>query len=341
MGENINWKKATLLSVSALLLQHCLNAADLDDLYAPLLEKGRIFYSAEGSYFRLKENGIHGSLSYDRIESTPEFYSFHNFFLFSPIEAVELGLGFGYTSASAYERSVYDPTENLAGLYEFDVRYLQDYDFYFRGRQEPFEFYVDFSESRQKAKWEFASFPDPTSYFTYLDTHFEDLKAGLRYLSPEGSSQDETSLSQVRLPLLGDGQIHIEAELGYVQGKLTRASEQYYLGQLYSHYFYHNMRGHFVPRCYAGYGVSDTLEARVGFAISTPLKYKYDYQLHYPDTTSRLTVGTYTLKNDIFVPLQVRYRPYENVEICLSSDYHFISQKLTYWQKDRNDSTTA
>jgi len=206
-------------------------------------------------------------------------------------------------------------------------------------RKEPIELYLNLLEKRQKSNWNWAIPPGPKIYFNYIRAHYEDFKIGLRYLSSAKERQNKTNLSKVKRALLEDNQLNIEPELEYQQGKLKRNSPYYSEGEYYN--FYHILEPHFTPKITLRYGLYKNLELESGLSYTPPLKYKYEYRRFYSDSTSLFKTGTYELDTNFFVPFAFRYRAKDNFEVMLSSDFHYIDQRLDYWQKETDNTITT
>lgn len=315
------------------------SSANLDNLYEPFLEKNSLLYSSDFYYFGMKEDGEHGTTAYKKIEADPVLYSFNNSFRFSLADSLEIGLGYRHTFPADYRRSFYTHGGALGAVYDYELDYFQGYNFNFRTRHDPFELYLDFSEKRQKGEWDFDAYFPTSTYQAKIRSNFENLKGGLRYLSPIEDNRSESNLSKIKGPLLSSGQMNLEAELGYRSGKLKRSAVQQAGGLTYYPYVYHFLRPHLIPKLNLRYGLSDALEIKTGLFTVSPYKYKYRYRL-YSGGFSWFAIGTYKLRNNFYVPFALKYRPDDNLEILFSSHYHTINQTLDYWQKDALDVTT-
>ena len=315
-------------------------AANLDDLYKPILKDNRYLYEGNFYYFREREKGVHGEIEYDEFDSSVYFYHLNNSLRYSPTPCLELAIGIKETFPATYERLTYDASGNLTTTQDYDLDYFRDYKLNIRMRSQNVELFLDILEKRQKSHWNYASLPNPPNYFSYIQTHYEDIDLGLRYLSEIQDPVHKTNLSKLRRPLLQDNQTNIEAELEYKNGKLKRTSHYNVNGrQIYN--FSHNLKPHLSNKIILRYGLDNNLELESGIFYTTPFKYEYGYRLFYPDGTSNFITGEYKLKHNFYFPFNLRYRLKDNVAFSLSSDFNFINQRLDYWQKNKDDTITS
>ncbi|MDP2943850.1 MAG: hypothetical protein Q8N49_01045 [Candidatus Omnitrophota bacterium] len=327
------------LFVSIIFPCHSCPAADLNDLYQQLVKKNAFLYEGELSYFDMREEGIHGHVNYENFDSQPHIYSFDNLLTFSPLECLELALGFNQAFFGKYKRSTYSAAGTLAVVQRYDLEYFRDYILHLRLRYEPAEFYLDILEKNQKDNWKAEPYPAALDYFTYMRSHYEDFKTGIRYLRASSGGEEESNLSKLKRPLLDHTQLNIEAELGYKKGVLRR-NVYYYSGGLTFLNFYHQLTGQLIPKLNLRYGLSKDLEMESGLSYITPFKYKFEYKTATAIAKSLLQ-GTYRLDNSIQFPLRLRYRPKSNLEVMFSSDFSFADQKLYYWYVDTTGTVTT
>ena len=323
-----------------LFLIYCFNfsyAADLDEVYGPLVKKGSVLYAGKVNFFVLDEEGTHGSSTEDKFEAAPCLPSFGNLLKFSPLDSLELALGLDQDFPAKYKRFTYNNSGGLASIQKYEIDYFMDFILGLRIRRGPTEAYLDISEKRQKTNWGYGDYPAPANYFSYIRAHYEDFKLGLRFLSEEKTPQEQSNLSKLSEALLSDNQMNLEAELGYKKGKLRRTTDYYHSAGLYIYNFYHVLKPHFIPKIAIRYGLNKDLEVGTGLFYTTPFKYEYEYKRYDPGGTSRLIFGAYKLKNNFYVPLSLRYRPRTNLEFMFSSDFNSITQKLDYREKNIAD----
>ena len=331
-----------LVCLAAIIYFDCpCDAANLDELYRVFLKKDSYLYNAEIRYFRVEEAGSRGDPVYDKFESTPYFYSLNNFLKFSPLSCLELTLGFHNIFPAKYKRLTYNLAGDLAVSQGYKLDYFRDYALSLRMRKEPIEIYLDFLEKRQKNNWDSANLPASPNYFSYIRTHYEDAKLGLRYLSVNNIAQEKSNLSKLKRPLLGNNQINLEAELGYKNGKLRRNANYYYAPWSYFMNFYHTLKYHFIPGFRMRYGLTRNLEAEGGLYYTTPFRYEFRYKEYWSTGTTFFANGNYKLENNFRIPLKLRFRPKDCLEIMLSLDSHFVDQRLDYWNKETDDTITT
>ena len=83
-------------------------ASDLDDIYLPLVAKGKYLYQAKMTNFDMTEEGSHGSASFSRFDSNPSLASIFHSLRFSPVSGLELETGYEHFFPREYTRSTYD-----------------------------------------------------------------------------------------------------------------------------------------------------------------------------------------------------------------------------------------
>ncbi|MFH1782471.1 MAG: hypothetical protein ABH848_02520 [Candidatus Omnitrophota bacterium] len=294
-------------------------AATLDDLYGPLLEKDTFLYKGEADYFELDEQGYHGHASFNDFTSDPKYHTFKSALAFTPMKDFNVDAGLSRTFYEGYERLVYNVSNELKALYEYNLEYFQGYDIGLRKRFESFELYGAFSGKYQKADWNYAPYPSRSNFFTNIRTHYEDFKLGLRHISgPEGRAI--SSLERLKGAILAKGELAIEAEIEYRQGELIRDS--------HNHHYYHTLNAHAIPRLTARYGLGESLEAEAGISYTTPFAYEYEYR-HY--TLGSVCIGEYELENNFYFPLGLKASlDDDRVLASFSSDVNVIDQTLEY-----------
>ncbi|MFH0732623.1 MAG: hypothetical protein V2A72_06875 [Candidatus Omnitrophota bacterium] len=316
-------------------------AADLNDLYKPLLEKDKFLYQLEAHYFNLEERGIHGGAAFDRFDANPHFIDIENSLIISPDDTWDVGLGYTETLHTSYKRFTYNPSYALSTTNEQDIEYLRGYNFSLRKRIEPFDILLRFSGNRQKAQWDSTPNLAATNMFTCIRSHYEELKANLRYLSGAAASAVKDNLSKLKYSLLNKQQLNLDAGLGYKQGSIKRNTEYYFAGSPNNYNIYHNLEFHLIPEFKARYGLLDNLQIEGGVAYTTDFKYKYDYRYFLPNQTSTFVYASYKLTENFSVPARLDFRPKENIGISLFSDFHTAKQRMDYWQKNTNNTITT
>lgn len=338
-------KKITIKIVSIGILIFCVciffhysvYGAGVDVRYQPLLEKNSILYSGKWHYFSLSERGEHGNPAYGHFDASPRFSSLENLITYAPFSYLELNVGYEETLPSDYKISIYNPQGNVAEEQSYNINYFRDYYVGLRARSQTVELFADFLEKNQKARWNWSTMPNKPHYYSYIRSHYEDIRGGVRFLSKSDEEvADVSHLSQFITPLLKQNQINVEGELEYRNGNIRRNS--YY--DTFSRFdnFYHTLRPHVTPKITLRYGIHDEIELESGVAYTTPFKYAFTH--HKPDGASLFTTGTYQLKDSWYIPFKMRYRPVDEFEFMVSSDFNFITQKLNYYtQVDTTNQT--
>ncbi|MCK5494686.1 MAG: hypothetical protein KAJ14_16370 [Candidatus Omnitrophica bacterium] len=319
----------------------CLNqhsfAAELNDLYKPLLKKDQVLYEGKVSYFKSNEGGGYIG-SYDSFDAQPHLYSFENNLTFAPADGMNISLGFNEIPPSSYTRDSFNSSGVLAAMQKFDLDYMQDYKVGLRFRCEDGEAYFNVLKKIQKAHWDWQVPPAPKFYFTDIYTDFQNYSLGLRHVAKPQTDWWKTSLSRITRSLLNDKQINVEAQLEYTTAKAKRNSDYQTINRFYN--YYHHLEDKFSPGINVQYGLSDDWEFASGIVYTMPFTYEYEDRVYYADGTSRFRIGEYKLDNNVFIPLSSRFRLESNFEIALSCDLSYIEQRLAHRQKETDNSVT-
>jgi hypothetical protein len=309
-------------------------AASLNQLYGYLLEKDDFLLMQGADYYQLLEDSHHASPLYDKFNSKIEIVFLDTSFKFSPLKDTEILFGVRQAYPVDYSRSTYRPDDTLGVMLNYELENFRDFSFQLRRRQGPFEPYLSVSEKRQKTNWNSSDLnlsPLP-NYFAYIRTHYEDLSLGLRYLSDSKSKErQESNFSLLRRPLLTAKQLNLDARFRYRSARLRRNVDIYPApGFIYLAEYYQRLESQYTPGVRLGYGLNDTLELTSGLEFSLPYKYRFFYRVDAATVT--MIKGIYTLREEVNMPLQLRYRPLRNFEILFSSDFSYSNQKLDYWR---------
>ncbi len=314
--------------------------ADLDTLYGPLLKKGKVLYTARMDYLKVDEAGRHGQAAYDRFNSEPYMYSVANYLRLSPFSFLELELGHKEHIPSGHKRLTYSSGGALREIQKYRLKYFRDFYASIRARKAPVELYLDFMTNSQKSEWNWETSPNAPIYFSYVRTYYEDLEGGLIYLYPTKTENDDSALSRFKRPLLSRGQVSLETTLGYKRGKLSRFV-QYVPGGTFDLSFLHKLNSHLIQKLMLRYGITGNTEVEGGLFYTYPLNYDYEYKIFRPVGTSSFVTGRYKLRDDFYVPARIRYRPWSNLELMVSSDCAITHQTLEYYEKDAADVITV
>jgi len=318
-----------------------LYSANFDDLYKPLLKKNSVYYSGEIGYYGLDEKGRLGDAAFEEFDASPSILSFDNNLKFSFTPSCELGLGYGENLPSEYDRKTYGPSNNLNSFQDLRLDYFREYDAFIRARRDSFEIYFDISGTRQKTKWNHSSYPGPIDMFSHIRTHYENLKGGIRYLSDCQKVASQSNLSLVKRPLLDSGQLNIDFALDFRQGELKRETSYHLLIWQYYFEYEHKLEPHLINQVALRYGLRDDLEFGSGLRYTTPFEYEFDFKQFITGISSLFVNGSYKLKDNFYVPIEILYRCCDNLEIEASSNVQIINQRLIFWQKNTDNSVSV
>jgi len=330
-----------ILCFSTLLFGSVVYAAGLDDLYTPLLSSGKKLYKSDLDYYEMGEKGQHGSASFGAFDSEPQYFSFRQHLRFSPINLLEIGLGYGMDLPASYNRTTYNPAGSVAFFNQYDLDFIHHMNFDLRRRFSNSEFYIDGYINRQRASWNSAPGLVVPNFFTLIHSHYEDIKTGFRYLSSGQNTQDRSNLSKVTHSLLEEGQFNWEAELGYKRGNLIRDNE--FLGTVppTTRTYRHHLRPHLIPRIGFRYGLDENLEFQSGLSYKPPMRFKFEFKQFTPSlSTTNFIIANYKVEKEVNLPLKLIYRPRPNVEISLLSNTTYGVQTLNSYEKETEDTIT-
>lgn len=327
------------LMCGIIFFQPAAYSSNLDDIYEPLLNKKRFLLSSQLDYFQLDEAGHHGLAAYDALDSSPYFLSLYNSARASILPDLEVQLGYKHTFPSDYSRYTYSPTGPLNTYQEFNLKYLIEPNISARFRYDPLEVWVDYLRKDQKSDWNLAIIPNPTNYYAYNRTRYNNVKGGIRYLTPSKEARQKTNLSLLTRPLMDTGQCNAEASLEFEEGKVRRFSEFYSGGKVRYNYFHHLDHG-LAPSINIRYGAAKNFEIETGTACKLPFRYKYRYEYYDNAGASNFVVGDYYLKDNFYFPFKCTYRPWDFLQLMLSSDFSLANQRLDYWEKSTTNVIT-
>ena len=306
-------------------------AANLDDIYKPLLQKNRFLLESEASYYRMNEIGNHGSATYGEFKSTPDYMDLQNTLSFSITDSLNIKAGFGALLPAEYTRTTY----NAAGgndIQRYKVQHMYDFSAGARARLGQVDFFSEVLARRQRSTWDYAPYPNPTCFFTMIKSHSEDVRAGLRFITEDEPLFIESNLSKIKRPLLREKQVNLETNVTYRSGEALRGSEFFFAGVTRYNYF-HDIKAHYEPELIVRYGIRDNLEAETGISYQTPLIYHLNADRFNPAGTTVFTDGIYKVEHKARIPCAVRYRADDKIEIAFSSPVEMAHQRLDYWQK--------
>jgi hypothetical protein len=328
-----------LIPVFCLLVFSPLLAADFNQFYTPFVKPGDVLFEESLYYFGLAEEGVHGSAAYEDFTSEPSYFSLNTLFRFSLLNKLECTFATRQAIPAQYSRYTYLPAGNLGVIQDYHIDYFSDYSLDLRYRMEPIEAYVSIQEKTQKDDWRSASYPDDPNFFSYIRAHFEDFKAGLRYLSGPAAKGQDTNMSLLDRPLLDQHQLAADLQLGYKKGALRRNTYFYSGASTLPYNFYHRLDPQYIPASTVTYGIDKNLEIESGLSFISPAKYHFEFKRFFAGTTS--LTGAYKLDRNFEVPLSLRYRMGDDLEMHFSSDLRFCRQRLDYSSKSNAGVVTA
>ena len=128
--------------LASVVLISPLYAAQLDELYLPLLSKGQIYSKTQFNYFKLEEDGAHGSASFGAFESEPYYPSLKETIKFAPLERWEVELGYGQDFNANYKRLTFNPAGDIAFVNKYDIDFVHHFNFNVRKRFDGSEIYL-------------------------------------------------------------------------------------------------------------------------------------------------------------------------------------------------------
>ena len=333
-----------IIAVPIIIFLHALSAfaGQLDELYAPLVEKGRVYSRSAFSFFSLIEEGIHGHMSFAEFESEPDYQTLRETLTFSPLEKWEVRIGYGKDFNADYSRPTYNPSGNISFYNKHDLDFLHHFDFGLRRRFDRSELYVEGYGNKGKSSWNSApGFVEP-DFFTTIRSHYENTKLGWRFISDSEDKAALTDLSYLTRSLLHQGQLNLESSIEYKRGKVWRHNKFYGTSPATLRNYTHDLQPHFIPNFGLKYGINDKTELISGLTYELPHRFKYEFQQFNPSGTTNFIIANYKVEKKVSVPLGVMFRPLANLEIALSSDTVYGAQRLEGYEKEPiPDSTTV
>ncbi len=329
-----------ILIVCALCVPGAAHAAEMDDIYKPLLEKKRILYDGGFDYFEMDEDGRHGGASYDKFTSTPFFYSINNMVKVGLPFLMEVTAGLDEYLPTSYKRITRDPRESINSTQKYGIRSMREYFVELRARRSSAEFFARFMQRLGDFYWNWTIYPqDPPEYFSYISSHYEDLSFGIKYLSDPAPEADPSSLSRVTRPLLAARQFDIEGAWQWRSGAMRRNTPYYTFDRYYN--FYQKIKPHFAQSVNMRYGVTDGVELEAGIVYTFPFELEYDYITYFSSRgRGSFLEGSYMIDNNISAPIGLRIRPMRNVEAHASADMRWVNQALDRADKAINSKPT-
>ena len=282
----------------------------------------------------MNEEGFHGSTSFSDFRSDPRLLALKHSLRFSPLNRWEVEAGYGQHLPQSYTRQTNDgPTAALDTEQKYYLNHLQDYFLNVRHRRENGEAYFSFKEKRQKAKSDAVLLLNSTVSFDDINAHFEDMALGWRVLTREDEARTQKKYLDIVYPQLSGGQTHFDFRTGFKKGKMKNSSDIYVSGGLFVINYTHELRTHFLPGVLAKYGLSDKLEIGSGITYTTPFKYVYEFERLDSDGDTNLIRASYSTDIQLAVPVNVLYRPADNMAVKISTDFQFTDQRLDYHQR--------
>ena len=315
-------------------------SADLDDLYLPLLDKNQYIYSIEYKTFNMDEEGTSGNASYDKVEAKPDYYKMYNSLRFSPRTSWDVEIGFGKSISSEYKRLSYDLTEVPALNQHYYLDYFQDYKAVLRKRIGSTEIYLDVGSKRQRSKWDMAFLPAAPNYFTHIKSYLDDYKIGAKYLSLAESDNKSFDIIPTKRSFISQGQINVEGEFQLKNGRAKRRSEWYHNVGLFTFDYEQQSGPSFNPKFNLRYGLKENFEVEGGISYTFPNKYNFQYFRLNPTSTTEKVAGTYQYEGQIEIPLKLRYKPRQNLQVEVSSDFKYVNQRLDHWYENTSNIVT-
>ncbi|MBP7216471.1 MAG: hypothetical protein KBA46_04215 [Candidatus Omnitrophica bacterium] len=312
----------------------CLASAQADglsDFYQPLLNKG-ILWEEAFSFFSIDEYGLHGSAAYNEFDSKATYSLLNTQLTFPILNNLEVTVGLNHSLPAQFKRNTYTTGGNLSTVQRYKIDFFREYALAARLRNEPFEFFISILEKNQKTNWTSLLYPADPSYFSYIRAHYEDFTAGMRFLTSSQDMQSPSALSSYTQPLVNPQQALILTQLEYRKG-VVRRNTPYYGGANFLYInFYHRLKEHVTPTIEARFGLLRQLELESGISFTSPFEYTYEYKDEDITGITQL-YGEYSIDNNFNIPLKLRWRPQENLELALFSSCTFMNQELEYWSK--------
>ncbi|MBF0252749.1 MAG: hypothetical protein HQL29_02940 [Candidatus Omnitrophica bacterium] len=317
-----------IIAASVFFGNNCYAGADLDGVYGPLVPEGSLLYKGNTHYYQMSDKGTNGRSDYEDNDASPYYVSFDNSISFSPVSSFEITAGEVETLPTSYTRYSYEPNRNLKSVQQFEIDFFRDYYGGTRIRLSDVELCFNILERRQKTGSDATiAYPSANSLFSHVHSNYEEISLSLRYVTfDEKNENDDDEISTILGPLLNTGQWSFEVGSEYINGEIDK--EILFTSVYYK--YSHGLGEHFIPFAKIGLGITDNVDFLTGIRYATPYKYEYRYNQYSNGVIADEVKGTYGRENDFQIPLRLRCRPLENIEIGISSDSRIAEQQLDY-----------
>ena len=299
------------------------NPFDFSEANTPIVPAHKFLLDFENQYNQNFLYTHHPFSSYDKITANRSYDDAGGYLKFSPSTELELGYGFKNVFTTGFQQHINSVSGTSDVTDGIDLDRFQDNRFGFRKKIGSYEIYSQNLVRSERAHWDETSQSSSSYYFNNVYVDYSDWRGGLRYSSAENETKkSKTNLSLLRGTQLSAGEFFSETELEYRKGKLYRDAAS----DTQEHYD-QDLTPHYTPRVRMAYGLNDALELQGGFNYTTDLDYKYT--LTYI-TAGSSVFGKYRLSDHFEVPLGVRFRPRENLEMSLTSSMRYLAQRTDY-----------
>jgi len=303
-----------LLIFIVLLIPASAQSASLDDFAGALVPQHRYLYSLDLSYFHLQERGVHGSASFGEFDSEPDYWTIRNALRFTPLVNTEVRLGLGKTFSQVYQRLTYDTDPStLDFLNDYRVDQFHEFELDVRHRRGKYEYFLESYGNDQNASWHSAPGSVEGNFFTHIDSHYEDIAAGVR---------------------LADEKLALQAKVRYRAGKIRRTNDFFATSPVTRRNYFQELRAHVTPELVFDFQIRDHLKIHSGLAYTTPYKYKFEFQQFNPAGTTNFISATYSMSNQIFIPMSLEVDVREDFMLRFSSDLIVTKQRLDAYEKE-------
>lgn len=309
-------------------------AVTLDELYGPIMPRGKMILNHEAQLYQARERGIHGNPSYSGFTADPETYSTANGFVLPLFSGADLAVSLVNGLPSSYDRLTKNNSDIVSSYQHYHADSFSQVNAALRTRAVRDEFELDMLLRHGGSDWNYsASASEAPSIFNYYDSDYQQVGFVWRFLPVAAVKGAITGLSWLERPLMDAGQMNVESGVTVYNGRVSRNREYFSPVAAQKQHYLFRTQAHAMIKTAVRFGVAPDVELKLGLGYKTPFKYKYSFELYNQDATSQQIQGAYSYGQWIEVPLEAYYRPSERLQWAVLAALKYVNQDLDYWDK--------
>lgn len=329
-------------AMAVFLLPLSAQATSLDHIYGPILRNNDILAEVSIGHFEMTEEGDHGSSSFGSFSAHPDYQTLGSHIRFNPLQGLEIGLGYKGELTSKYQRLTMNQADTSVTFYnQYDLDYFHHYFGSLRYQFSPSqEIFIKGYNNFQRSNWQSAPGLVAFDFMTDIDSHYEDIELGYRFVSGNKADKERSSLEHLTSALLDDGQWSVQAFAEYKSAKMERQNRYTATSPDTLREYKNDLSPHVVPQVDVAFGLTDRITVETGLRYAPTIRYAYDFKQYNFNNTSNFIQANYSIRDHITVPLAVTYQPDENWRIHFGVDTTYANQSLEYHEKETDNSFT-